>query len=71
MQANEGTPTQAGRLRDLTWLCEYLGVTEHAARHLVARNKIPVTRIDGRLRFDIVAIDKWIGRHTSSPERAA
>ena len=69
MQATEHN--QTGRLRDLNWLCDYLGVSEQSARQLVKTNKVPVTRIDGRLRFDIVAIDKWIARNTSTPDRAA
>lgn len=43
---------------------EWLGVSERTVRKWVNAGKIPVTRIDGRLRFDIVAIDKWITRNT-------
>ena len=53
-----------GRLMDLRELCTYLGITERQARNFVAKGKIPVTRIDARLRFDIVEIDKWIRRQT-------
>lgn len=62
---------QLGRLRDLPWLVEYTGLSKDTIYELVKQDRIPVTRIDRRLRFDIVAIDKWINRHTSSPERAA
>lgn len=62
---------QLGRLRDLPWLVEYTGLSKDTIYELVKQNRIPVTRIDRRLRFDIVAIDKWIRRHTTSPERAA
>lgn len=62
---------QLGRLRDLAWLASYTGLSKDTIYELVKQNRIPVTRIDRRLRFDIVAIDKWINRHTSSPERAA
>ena len=56
-----------GRLMDLRGVAEYLGITERQARHLAEQDRIPVTRIDGRLRFDIWAIDKWIARSTSKP----
>jgi excisionase family DNA binding protein len=62
---------QLGRLRDLPWLVEYTGLSKDTIYELVKQNRIPVTRIDRRLRFDIVAIDKWIGRHTTTPERAS
>ena len=52
---------------DLRGVAAYLGITERQARHLAEQNRIPVTRIDGRLRFDIWAIDKWIARSTSKP----
>tara|TARA_R110000868_G_scaffold184411_1_gene425942 strand:+ start:949 stop:1140 length:192 start_codon:yes stop_codon:yes gene_type:complete len=55
---------QQGRLLDLKQLMEWLGVSERTVRKWVNAGKIPVTRIDGRLRFDIVAIDKWITRNT-------
>ena len=71
MQANQGETTQTGRLRNLQWFCDYTGFSKNAAYHLVSRGKVPVTRIDGRLRFDIVAIDKWININTTIPERAA
>lgn len=55
---------QLGRLRDLSWLVEYTGLSKDTIYELVKQNRIPVTRIDRRLRFDIVAIDKWITRNT-------
>ena len=55
---------QHGRLRDLSWLVEYTGLSKDTIYELVKQNRIPVTRIDRRLRFDIVAIDKWITRNT-------
>jgi len=71
MQAQETTPTRMGRLLDLRGVAEYIGITERQARHLAEQDRIPVTRIDGRLRFDIFAIDKWLARSTSKPGRAA
>lgn len=53
-----------GRLRDLPWLVEYTGLSKDTIYELVKQNRIPVTRIDRRLRFDIVAIDRWITRNT-------
>jgi len=55
---------QLGRLRDLPEIADYLGVSKRTLRNWVENDVIPVTRIDGRLRFDIVAIDKWITRNT-------
>ena len=65
------TETPTGRLMDLRQCAAYTGLSERRIYELVAKGAIPVTRIDGRLRFDIVAIDKWIRRHTSQPEQAA
>ena len=62
---------QLGRLRDLPWLVEYTGLSKDTIYQLVKDNRIPVTRIDRRLRFDIVAIDKWIRRSTTEPSRGA
>ena len=55
---------QPGRLRDLSWLVQYTGLSKDTIYKLVKEGRIPVTRIDRRLRFDIVEIDKWIKRHT-------
>jgi len=62
---------QSGRLRDIAWCIEYTGLSRATINRLIKENRIPVTKVDRFNRFDIVAIDKWINRHTSSPERAA
>ena len=59
------TSTAAGRLLDVPQLCDYLGLTERQVRHLVETGQIPVTRLDRRLRFDVVAIDRWIKKSTA------
>lgn len=59
------------RLLDLKGLCGYLGISERYARRLVAEDRIPVTRLGGKLFFDIVAVDRWITRSTTIPARGA
>jgi len=71
MGTQDTTELPTGRLLDLRGCCAYTGLTERRVRELAEKNRIPVTRIDGRLRFDIVALDKWIRRHTTQPEQAA
>lgn len=56
------------RILTITEAAEYLGLTEHAIRHKVAREEIPVTRIDRHLRFDRVKLDAWIDQNTSLGE---
>lgn len=56
--------TATGRLLDLPQLCDWLGLTERTVRNMAAKGSIPVTRLDGRLRFDVVAIEKWLRRNT-------
>ena len=71
MQAHHDTQKPAQRLLGIDGLCEWLGVSERTARNWVETGTIPVTRIDGRLRFDVVAVDRWLNRHTTKPEQAA
>jgi hypothetical protein len=71
MQAQQTTTERTGRLLDLAGVAEYLGLDTVTIRSLVMKDRIPVTRIDGRLRFDILAIDKWIVRKTTKPGQAA
>ncbi len=71
MQAHADTTKPAQRLLDLDGLCSWLGVSERTARNWVEAKSIPVTKIDGRLRFDVIAVDRWLSRHTTKPEQAA
>jgi excisionase family DNA binding protein len=61
----------AGRLLDKAELAAYLGVSERTVLNWVENDAIPVLRIDRRLRFDVVAIDKWLRRHTIPVRGAA
>jgi excisionase family DNA binding protein len=70
MSSQQSTPFASGRLIDLPGLCNWLGLSERQVRELVAKKRIPVTKIDGRLRFDINAIDRWLAKSTT-PGRAA
>lgn len=60
---------RTGRLMDLDGVAGYLGLDPRTVRNLAQKNAIPVTRIDGRLRFDIFEIDKWLARSTTKPTR--
>lgn len=52
--------------RDRAWLDvagagNYLGLTEHAVRGLVKRQRLPVHRTEnGRLRFFATELDEWV-----------
>jgi hypothetical protein len=70
MSAQRVTSVDNGRLKTLPELCEWLNLTERQVRNMVAKEIIPVTKISGRLFFDIVAIDRWLARSTT-PGRAA
>jgi excisionase family DNA binding protein len=37
---------------------EHLGRTRRAVEHLIARGVIPVTRLDGKIQLDRLALDK-------------
>lgn len=64
------TSVDSGRLKTLPELCEWLNLTERQVRRMVAKGIIPVTKISGRLFFDIVAINRWLASVTT-PGRAA
>jgi excisionase family DNA binding protein len=62
-------------LADIAHVAEYLGDTERHIRKLVFDRSIPVTRVGGKLRFDLDAIDGWLADHSQavvpSPSRSA
>lgn len=71
MTDHQDTPTPTGRLLDKAELAAYLGVSERTVLNWVDNDAIPVVRVDRRLRFDLVAIDKWLRRHTTTARGAA
>jgi len=48
------------RIPTLEERCEYLGASEDTVKRLVSAGKLPATRFDGRLRFDIQDLDTFI-----------
>lgn len=52
------------RLIDSVELADWLGVSPRQVRRWVEAGTIPVTRLDRRIRFDVVAIEKWLRRNT-------
>jgi excisionase family DNA binding protein len=56
------------RLLTLEEACEYTGLTEDGIRCKVAAGKIPVTRIDRKLRFDRLKLDHLIEEKTRVEE---
>jgi excisionase family DNA binding protein len=57
---------EPGRLLDLEQVAQFLGVSKQTVYSWVQQDRIPVVRIDRRLRFDIVEIDKWLRRLSSN-----
>lgn len=65
MQGPHATPqAPTARLIDSAELADWLGVSPRQVRRWVETGTIPVTRLDRRIRFDVVAIEKWIKRNT-------
>lgn len=65
MQAPQATPNApTARLIDSAELADWLGVSPRQVRRWVETGTIPVTRLDRRIRFDVVAIEKWLKRNT-------
>ena len=48
------------RLMNTRQCAEYLSRSVNSIRHLRFRRKIPIVKIDRRIAYDRVAIDKWI-----------
>ncbi len=55
------------RLVDIETVALYLGVTVRHVRRLVAERRIPFVKWGRLLRFDVDAIDRWIGDHGVDP----
>lgn len=58
--------TEAGRLLDVAGVADWLGLTERQVRRLVEARRIPVTRLGRSIRFDIVAVDRWLKANTEA-----
>jgi len=60
------------RLLTVKEASEYLGISINALYCMVYRRQIPYVKIGKRLKFDKVALDKWIEKNTvySSDEKA-
>lgn len=53
------------RLLTVPECAEYLGITPNAVYHRVSRKQLPVTRLDGRVMFDVRQLDRLIERRTT------
>ena len=50
-------------------LAELLDITERHIRRLVAENRIPYTKVGGRLRFNLARVQGWLGQNSHEPDR--
>jgi len=48
------------RLMDVAAAAEYIGRSESALRHLIAKRAIPCVRRDGRVQLDRQDLDNWL-----------
>jgi excisionase family DNA binding protein len=48
------------RWLDVQQCAEYLSLTVSAVYNLVHRRKIPFSRLNTRLRFDRIELDRWL-----------
>jgi len=53
----------------LVQLAEMLNITERHIRRLVAENRIPYTKVGGRLRFNLAHIQAWLDANSHGPDR--
>lgn len=58
------TTPAAPRLLGLAAAAEYIGRSRKAVEHLIARGIIPVTKLDGKIQVDRIALDKLIADRT-------
>jgi excisionase family DNA binding protein len=57
---------------DHTWLtlvqlAELLAITERHIRRLVAEQRIPYTKVGGRLRFNLARVQGWLDANSHGP----
>lgn len=57
----------APRLLDMAEAARYTGRSLSAMRHMVSKGAVPITRIDEKVQFDRLALDKLIGESTHWP----
>ena len=50
------------RLLNIKEVSEYLGISQKGLYNMIYRREIPFIKIGGRVRFDIIDLDKWIER---------
>ena len=48
------------RLLTIKEASEYLGISEKGLYNMIYRREIPFVKLGGKLRFDIIDIEKWI-----------
>jgi hypothetical protein len=58
------------RLMDLKEAAEYLGMTTNALRFKVRTGQIPIVKLDARMRFDRITLDKLIKDHEFQEQAA-
>jgi excisionase family DNA binding protein len=54
-------------LLNIEELSEWLGIPVWQIRNLVRQHKMPVTRIDRRLRFKRDSIEEWLKKNEQNP----
>lgn len=52
------------RLIDAAAAAEYLGTTERHLERLRDERRIPFTKVGGKVRFDVRALDRWVEANT-------
>lgn len=55
------------RLMDVPTTAMYLGRTARAVQGMIARGTLPITKIDGKVQVDRIALDKLIQESTHWP----
>jgi excisionase family DNA binding protein len=50
-------------------LAELLHITERHVRRLVAENRIPYTKVGGRIRFNLARVEDWLDQNIHAPDR--
>ncbi len=53
----------------LAELAELLNITERHVRRLVAENRIPYTKVGGRIRFNLARVEDWLNQNSHEPDR--
>ena len=54
------TEQNKNRLLDVPTAAEYIGRSQSALRHLIAKGTIPCVRRDGRVQLDRQDLDTWL-----------